>query len=89
MRLNKEFQLCSIAGRDFLIPVGTAVVDVQRMLDLNEVGAYIIKLLKNHECTVDELTEYIFQEYEAEKDMIQKDLQAFISKGIEIGFLQE
>ncbi len=87
MRLKKEFQLCSIAGKDFLIPVGSAVVDVQSMLDLNDVGSFILHLLNERDYSEDELVDCIFQEYEADKDSIRCDLRTFVSKGVEVGFI--
>lgn len=62
MHLKEEYQLCSIAGKGFLIPIGTAVVDVQSMLELNEVSAFILKLLQEGEYSKEELEEKIFAE---------------------------
>jgi HKD family nuclease len=88
MQLKKEFQICTIAGKDFLIPIGTAVVDMQNMIDLNEVSAFIIKLIKERDYSEEELVDCIFQEYEADREIIQRDLSAFIEKAKEIGFIE-
>lgn len=89
MRLNNNFQPCVIGEAEFLIPIGTAVIDVSSLLDLNEVGAYIIDQIKEKDCTKEELIQMIYQEFDADIDQIRADLEHFIEKGQRVGFLEE
>lgn len=88
MVLKKEFHLCSIANQDFLIPIGATVVDVNSMLDLNEVSSFVVKLIRERSYSEEELVDCIYEEYEADKEMIRRDLRSFINKGVELGFIE-
>lgn len=87
MKLNEAYVVCEIAGEVFLMPVGNEVVNVGAMLSLNATSTFIVQALKEKELTKGELIELIYEEFEAEKEQIINDLDEFIQKGVEIGFL--
>lgn len=88
MKLKEDFELCEIAGNTFLIPIGAAVIDMHKMLDLNETSLFIINILKERECSVKELADEMIKEYEVSEELVEKDIEEFMQKGIDLGFLE-
>lgn len=89
MKINENFSVCEIAGEVFLMPVGNEVINVGAMISLNETSAFIIRQMKDKEVTMEELVEFVYAEYEADKKCIAVDIQDFINRGRELGFIIE
>lgn len=87
MKLHNDYSISEIAGTAFLVPIGAAIVDMGKMLDLNETSLFIVELLKDHDMTVEELTEALFEEFDADVETIRADLEVFVEYGRENGFI--
>ena len=83
MRFNKEFSLCEVAGRSFLAPTGSKVMDVNKMMDL-----FLIKLLQENEMTHEQLLEKLLEEYDVDRETAANDLSEFISAAKSMGVIQ-
>ncbi len=88
MRFNKEFSLCEVAGRSFLAPTGSKVMDVNKMMDLNETSLFLIKLLQEKEMTHEQLLEKLLEEYDVDRETAANDLSEFISAAKSMGVIQ-
>ena len=85
MKYNSEFSLCEVAGRSFLVPTGSKVMDVDKMMDLNDTSLFIINELKKNDMSHDQLLERILEEYDIDRDTAATDLSEFITKAKMVG----
>lgn len=88
MILKKDFHLCIITNQGFLIPIGDTLLDVNRMIDLNEISTFIVKLIRERSYSEEELIDCICEEYDADIETIRRDLRNFTDEGIRLGFLE-
>lgn len=86
MKKKLDFVLREIAGDLLLVPTGKTALDLNGMLTLNEVGGEIWKLLDEVE-TEEEIVDRLQEEYEVEREELQKDVREFIGKLQELGIL--
>lgn len=74
---NDAFVYREIAGEAILVPIHGQVVDEAAVLTLNEVGATIWGLIDGKR-TLKEVQQLVLQEYEAEPEQVQADLEEFV-----------
>ena len=86
MKLKREFGLRQIAGDHLLIPVGKTALDMNGMLTLNEMGAFLWQKLPQAQ-TEAELTDLVLAEYEADRATVEKDVAEFLDKLRKLGIL--
>ncbi|MCR5772110.1 MAG: PqqD family protein [Butyrivibrio sp.] len=78
MRFNTEFSVCEVSGQSFLVPTGSKLMDVDKMMDLNDTALFIINSLKEKAQSFDELLVSIMDEYEIDMQTASADLSEFI-----------
>lgn len=78
LRISKDFILREIAEDYIVVPTGRAVFQFMGLITVNEVGAFLWKALQKQECTLEELTEMVCQEYEVGKEIAEQDVAEFI-----------
>lgn len=87
MEINKNYMLKEVAGEFMLVYQDENNVDFSKVITLNELGAFIFKLLSknlNEEQIVDE----ILKEYEgASREVVVSDVSNFVNKLKEIGII--
>ena len=87
MKLNSEFSICEVAGKSFLVPTGSKVMDVNKMMDLNDSSLFIINLLRDNDMTHEELLDKMLNEYEVDRETADADLKEFIEKAVKAGVI--
>ena len=87
MKLNTELSVCEVAGQPFLVPTGSKLMDVNKMMDLNDTALFIINSLKEKDQTFDELLVAIMDEYEIDMQTASKDLGEFIENAKSAGVI--
>jgi hypothetical protein len=80
MILKKEFHLCVITNRGFLIPIGGTLVDVNNLIDLNDISTFIVKLISERSYSEEELIDCIYDEYDVDIETIRRDLHDIFFK---------
>ena len=77
MKINAEFVKREVAGEHLLVPVGKTTLDLNGMLTLNEVGAFLWDRLPDAE---DEaaLVDAVLGEYEADRPEVERDVAEFL-----------
>ncbi len=88
MKINQEFVLRQIADEFVLVPIGKTALEFNGIITINEVGAFIWKLL-SEEKTTDEIIESILDEYEIDKAIVDKDVHRFIDYLIENNIIEK
>ena len=88
MRANSEFSICEVAGKSFLIPIGSQTIDVNKILDLNDTSLFIMNKL-SEDCSFEQLLCFVLEEYDVDKNIASADLKEFIDKAIYMGVIVE
>ena len=79
MKLKDGFILRQVAGHTIVVPVGSKVVDFNCMITLNDTGAFLWQQLQN-DCTDEQLTAALLEEYDVTAEVAGADVAAFIEK---------
>ncbi|MEG1432158.1 PqqD family protein [Eubacterium sp.] len=79
MKIKDGFLLRNIAGENIVVSIGNEVMDFQKMITLNDTGAFLWQQLAQG-CTLTELMEALVEEYEVDRTTAARDVEAFISK---------
>lgn len=79
MKIKKNFILREVAGSFLVVAVGNAVKEFGGMVNLNETGAFLWKLLENGS-TEELMVEALLKEYDVDCETAKKDVGAFINK---------
>ena len=87
MKLNTEISVCEVSGQPILVPTGSKLMDVNKMMDLNDTALFIINSLKEKDQTFDELLVAIMDEYDIDMQTASKDLGEFIENAKSAGVI--
>ena len=79
MKIKKDFVLRNIAGNWVALPLGNATIDFTGMLNINESGVILWRLLEGG-CTREEMADALLKEYDVGYDEALADVDEFISK---------
>lgn len=79
MKCNLQFVAREVAGEYLLVPVGKTTLDLNGMLTLNEVGAFLWEKLPGAENEA-ALVDAVLEEYEADRAEVEKDVSEFLGK---------
>lgn len=87
MKLNENFALRQIAGTWVAIPTGDAAVDFTGILNLNESGAMLWKVLETGGDR-DALVAALTGEYNVDRDTAAADVEEFLGRLVQAGCLE-
>lgn len=79
MRIDKEFILREIAGEYILVPVGDTALTFNGLITVNEVGAFLWEYLQE-DTTKEQLINTVLDEYEVEREVVEKDVDEFLQE---------
>lgn len=80
MKIREGFIARDVGNKTFVVAVGELSKKFNVMITLNETGKAIWQAMQT-ETTVDEVVEKLLSEFEdADKDLVKKDVNAFINK---------
>lgn len=88
MKIKDGFLLRQVANNHVVVPVGTQAVDFRCIITLNEVGAFLWKLLEQ-DCTAEDLVEALLSEYDVTADIASADVARFVANLYEKNLLDE
>lgn len=86
MKIKDGFILREVAGSYLVVAVGARVKEFNGMVNLNETGAFLWKLLEKG-AEKEEMTEALLKEYDVQKEVAAADVNAFTAKLAEAGLL--
>lgn len=86
MKIKDGFILREVAGSYLVVAVGVRVKDFNGMVNLNETGAFLWKLLEKG-ATEEEAVAELLKEYDVDEETAKADVKAFVSKLTEAGLL--
>ena len=70
-----------------MVAVGDAVKSFNGVINVNETGAFLWKLLEN-DTTEEKLVTALLEEYDVDEELAKKDVNAFINKLAEAGLTE-
>ena len=79
MKIKDGFIIREVAGSFIVVAVGNAVKDFNGIVNLNETGAFLWKILEKG-ANREELLAEMLKEYEVDEDTARRDIDAFINK---------
>ena len=79
MKIKDGFILREVAGSFIVVAVGSAVKDFNGIINLNETGAFLWKILESG-ATKEELLKKMLEEYDVNEETARQDIDAFINK---------
>ena len=87
MKLKKNFVLRQVAGTWVVLPLGAETVNFSGMLQLNESGAMLWRVLEEGG-SQDALVEALLGEYDVTREQAEADVQGFLTKLDQAGCIQ-
>ena len=79
MKIKDRFILREVAGSYLVVAVGNAVKEFGGIVNLNETGAFLWRLLEKSS-TESEMVDALLNEYEVDRETAEKDVKAFVEK---------
>ena len=86
MKIKDGFILREVAGNFIVVPVGDAVAEFNGMINLNETGAFLWKLLQE-DVEPKFLLAELLKEYDVDENIAKKDIEAILNKLYTAGVL--
>lgn len=84
---NENFLMQEVAGKQVVVPVGTAAAEFPGMITLNETGAFLWGLLETEQ-TEQSLLEAILEQYEVAPETAKADIEAFLERLKKVGAIR-
>lgn len=82
MKIKDGFILREVAGSYLVVAVGKAVKDFNGVVNLNETGAFLWKLLEKSS-TEEEMVNALLEEYDVDRATAEADVKCFVDKLLE------
>jgi len=79
MKIKDGYLLREVAGNYIVVAIGEQAVDFDGVITINEIGAFIWKLLEKG-AELPELIDAVLNEYDVEKSIVETDINNFIDK---------
>ena len=77
MKVKDGFVLREVCGETIVVPTGKRSIEFNGLINVNELGAFLWEKLQE-ECTLEQLADYVLQEYEVSKEIALKDITEFV-----------
>lgn len=88
MKIKTGFAKREIAGAIIVVPVGKTTESFNGMITLNESGSFFWDCLKK-DTTPEKVVERVMEEYDADRSIVEKDVNNFIEMLRENNLLDE
>lgn len=86
MMIQGSYILRNVAGSHVVVPVGDSVADFNGLITLNETGAFLWQQLQG-DVSPEVLVERLTAEYDVTDEQAKKDVDAFLTKLRDNGFI--
>lgn len=87
MRLKEGLLSHEIMGETMLVPTGKVSEVFNGIVKGNETAGFLLKLLREDR-TMEELVQAVLEEYDAEQEVVEKDVAKLLSDLQEAGLLE-
>lgn len=80
MKIKPGYMLRTVAGYNIVVPVGDAALDFNGMINLNETGAFLWKILAEGDIDEEQMVSALIEEYDVDVETARADVAAFVKK---------
>lgn len=88
MKVKKGFEMQNVCGEYIIVPVGVENVDYSKIISMNPTAAYLWeKVAGMQEFTVEDMVQFLLDEYEVEESVAREDSELIIERWKEIGLI--
>lgn len=87
MKIKENFVLRQVAGAWVVLPLGSATLDFNGMLSLNESGLLLWRLLEVGK-DADDMVDALLQAYDVDRETAKADVEEFLNKLIQAGCVE-
>lgn len=88
MKLNPEYVLRKVAGECVVVPTGSASQKINGLITLNDSAAFLWKCVEEG-MDRQEILLKTMEEFEEDKEMVERDVIGFLDMLVEEGFATE
>ncbi len=88
MKIKPGYMLREVAGCSVVVAIGTDTMDFNGMINLNETGTFLWKLLEKGS-TIEELVDAVLEEYDIDAETANSDIFLFLNKMREAELIDE
>lgn len=79
MKVKDGYLLREVAGNYIIVAIGDEAVDFDGIITVNELGAFIWKILEE-DTETENIVAKILEEYDVSEDVVKDDVEKFIDK---------
>ena len=87
MKINPDFTIQKVGSSWVAVPVGETSKHFHAMLQLNETGAFLWKLMTKKDVSEAELVEALLAEYDVSREIAERDVARIAATLAESGVL--
>ena len=88
MKAKKGFSLRNICGENVVIAGGIENIDFSKIISMNESAAYLWQQIGDKGFTVDDLADYLCQEYEVDQATALADAKTVVEQWRDAGIIE-
>ena len=89
MKLKSGFVLEEVGGTYLAVAVGERAEELKALIRLNSTGAFLWKILAEHDVTEDDLGEALLAEYDVTSELAKSSVKSFVKAVSDGGLLDE
>lgn len=89
MKIKNNHKIREIAGEKIIVMQGTYGEDMTKVISLNASSEYLLNALANKDFTTDDVAQLLLERYEVSEEIAKKDSQAWVTKLIECGLIEQ
>lgn len=87
MKTKKGFTLRTICGENIIVAEGLANINFGHLITLNESAAYLWKKACEQEFTLDDLAQWLMDEYEVDEPTALADARKLVDSWVKAGII--
>lgn len=89
MKIKKGYRLRPLGKEFILVAEGLEAADANQMVSLNETAAFLWKAVEDKEFDAAMLTQILLDEYDAVREVVEKDVEALLQTWKEANLIED
>lgn len=89
MKAKEGFNLRTVCGEQIIVAEGKENIDFSNIISMNETSAYLWEAIKGKEFSLEDLVELLLEQYEVDKDIASKDVEALVKQWKDAGIIDD
>ncbi len=89
MKAKEGFNLRTVCGEQIIVAEGKENIDFSNIISMNETSAYLWEAIKGKEFSQEDLVDLLLEQYEVNKDIASKDVEALVKQWKDAGIIDD